>query len=101
MATLKNYLEQHVMEKIPQILSGTNVCQCDQCKMDIAALALNHLPPKYFVTEQGELFSKINSLQHQFEIDVETAILNAAAQVKQNPKHAMKGKQKNKNIIIE
>ena len=101
MPHLSNYLEGHVIEKIPQILKGTNVCLCEHCILDIAAITLNHLPAQYYVSEKGELFSKLNSLIQQYEIDIDSAILNAAAQVKKKPRHEMTGKKKNENIIIE
>ena len=101
MAHLKNYLEEHVLEKIPVILKDTNVCLCEQCVLDIAAMTLNQMPAKYFVSEKGELFSRLNSLEQQYEIDIDAAIINAAAHVKKNPKHEMTGKKKNENIIID
>ncbi len=101
MGHLTNYLEYHVVEKIPEVLKGTNVCLCEQCVLDIAAKTLNQLPSQYFVSEKGELFSKINSLKQQYEIDIDSAILNAAAQVKRNPRHEMTGKKKNENIILD
>jgi len=101
MAHLTNYLEHHVIEKIPEVLKGTNVCLCEQCILDIAAITLNQLPSQYFVSEKGELFSQLNSLQQQYEIDIDSTIIRAAAQVKKNPKHEMTGKKKNENIIIE
>ena len=49
--------------------------------------ALNDLPPKYVVTEKGELYSKINTLEQQFEVDVVAAITKAAVLVKRRPRH--------------
>ena len=45
--------------------------------MDIASKALNDLPPHYVVTEKGEVYSKINALRQQFEVDVISAITKA------------------------
>ena len=70
-----------------EILSDINVCTCDKCLLDIAAIALNDLPPKYIVTEKGELYSKIDTLRQQFEVDVIAAITKAAVLVKRNPRH--------------
>jgi len=49
------------------------------------------VPPKYVVTEEGEVYMKVNELRNQFEVDVTTAIINAANIVKNNPKHAIEG----------
>jgi competence protein ComFB len=52
-------------------------------------MALNDLPTKYVVSEKGELYTKLNELEQQFEIDVETAIIKAAVIVSRNPKHSV------------
>ncbi|AEV68010.1 late competence development ComFB family protein [Acetivibrio clariflavus] len=87
MAQIKNYMEEIVFSSIREVLDDINVCSCDKCILDIAAIALNELPPKYIVTEKGELYSKVDSLRQQFEVDVISAIAKAAVLVKRNPRH--------------
>lgn len=87
MAQIKNYMEEIVFNLMEEVLKDINVCTCEKCILDIAALALNDLPPKYIVTEKGELYSKINTLKQQFEVDVISALTKAAVLVKRNPKH--------------
>jgi len=87
MAQLKNYMEEVVFRMMKEVLEDINTCKCEKCMLDIAAIALNDLPPKYFVTEKGELYSKINSLRQQFEVDIIAAITKAAVLVKRNPRH--------------
>jgi len=82
---IKNYMEEVVYMLLDDILKDLNVCKCDKCKMDIAAL--NQLPARYIVTEKGELYSKINALRQQFEVDVISAITKAAVLVKRSPRH--------------
>jgi len=84
---IKNYMEEVVYMLLDDILKDLNVCKCDKCKMDIAAMALNQLPARYIVTEKGELYSKINALRQQFEVDVISAITKAAVLVKRSPRH--------------
>ncbi len=84
---IKNYMEEIVFSTMKEVLSDINVCKCDKCLMDISAIALNDLPPKYIVTEKGELYSRINSLRQQFEVDVISAITKAAVLVKRSPRH--------------
>ena len=55
--------------------------------MDIAAKALNDLSPRYFVTEKGKVFTKIDTLKLQTEVDVITAVTKAAILVKRHPRH--------------
>ncbi len=87
MITLKNYMEEVVLNLMEGVLDDINMCKCELCVMDIAALALNDLPPKYIATEKGELYSKVNSLRNQFEVDVIAAITKAAVLVKRAPRH--------------
>jgi competence protein ComFB len=87
MAQIKNYMEEIVFSQMKEILSDINMCTCDKCLLDIAAIALNDLPPKYIVTQKGELYSKINTLGQQFEVDVVAAITKAAVLVKRKPRH--------------
>ena len=45
---LKNYMEDLVLEKLDDVMAQYPFCcTCDQCKRDIATLALNHLQPRY------------------------------------------------------
>ena len=87
MHLMKNYMEEFVISSMDEILKDINMCQCDRCKLDIAAKALNDLPPQYIVTQRGEIYSKINNLKTQFEVDVISAITKAAIIVKRNPSH--------------
>lgn len=87
MYKLKNYMEDIVSHKLEDLLKLMNLCKCDKCRLDIMAIALNDLPPKYVVTDKGELYIKIRELEQQFEVDVETAIVKAAMFVSKNPKH--------------
>lgn len=80
-------MEEIVFNQIKDVLDDINVCKCEKCMLDIAAIALNDLPPKYIVTEKGELYSKINALKQQFEVDVVAAITKAAVLVKRRPRH--------------
>ncbi|HWR61146.1 MAG TPA: late competence development ComFB family protein, partial [Clostridia bacterium] len=79
--------EELVSTKTDELLKLMNMCQCEKCRLDIIAIALNELPTKYVVSEKGELYTKLNELEQQFEIDVETAIVKAAVLVSKNPKH--------------
>ncbi len=86
---IKNYMEEIVYNSIDEILTDINMCKCERCISDIAAKALNYLPPQYVVTKKGEVYSKINNLKMQFEVDVISAITKAAILVKRNPRHDM------------
>jgi len=80
-------MEEVVLNLMESVLNDIDMCKCEQCVMDIAAIALNNLPPKYISTETGELYSKVNVLRNQFEVDVISAITRAAVLVKKSPRH--------------
>ncbi|AIS52356.1 late competence development protein ComFB [Thermoanaerobacter kivui] len=84
---LKNYMEDAVDQMMDEVLKDLDVCKCDRCRMDIKALALNNLPPKYVVSEEGELYVKTNELVRQFEVDIIKAITMAAIKVNNNKRH--------------
>jgi len=88
---IKNYMEHIVFSQMKDILKDLHVCTCDKCVYDIAAIALNELPSKYIVSERGELYSKVERLMQQFEVDVMAAITKAAELVKKSPRHEAKG----------
>ena len=87
MPQLKNHMEEVVFNQMKSVLQDIKMCNCEKCRLDVAAIALNELPPKYVVTEKGLLFSKIDSLQQQFEIGVVAAIIRAALLVRKSPWH--------------
>lgn len=84
---IKNYMEDCVLDALGEILHGMNVCDCDKCRMDVAAVALNSLPPKYVVTRKGQLYTKLSVLQQQFDVDIISAITKAAVIVSKKPRH--------------
>ena len=89
MLSLRNHMEEVVFNQMKSVLNGVDVCKCEKCSMDIAAIVLNELPAKYVVTDKGVLFSKIDALQSQFEIGVTAAIVRAAQIVQKKPMHEL------------
>ncbi|HHV73754.1 competence protein ComFB [Thermoanaerobacterium sp. PSU-2] len=84
---LKNFMEEAVKDVIDNVLKDLDVCKCDKCKLDIMALTLNNLPPKYYDTEKGEVYTKVNELKRQFEVDIISQITKAAFYVNQHRRH--------------
>jgi competence protein ComFB len=81
-------MEEAADSTIEEILARRDdVCKCDRCKMDIKALALNHLPPKYVVTDRGYVYTKVNELENQFKADITVAVTNALKIIRDNPRH--------------
>lgn len=83
-----NYMEECVENLTDSILNKyPEVCRCERCRADIMAIALNNLPTKYVVTQKGEKFAKLTSLQNQFDVDIMTEITKAVEIVKNNKRH--------------
>ena len=86
-ATLKNYMEEAVQEKLPTIIKQMGLCDCSRCKYDMMAYVLNKLPPKYVVTNKGSLFAKLDIIQSQMDTDILSHLVQAAKIVKDRPNH--------------
>ncbi len=61
-----------------------NICNCPRCMNDIAAIALNFLPPHYFVDAEGK-----NEIGSPW-VMVETAVVEAIDRVSEKPNHPQK-----------
>lgn len=85
--TFHNLMEDIVLNNVEAVLRAGGGCCCELCKADAAALALNHLPPRYVVTDMGRMMVKLSSYEAQFRADVLAALSEAAARVHSNPRH--------------
>jgi len=85
----ENFTEVIVDEIIEDLFKvpSLGVCKCEKCTLDIKAIALNRLPPKYVVTEKGELYAKLDTFRNQIRVDVLKAVIEAVEIVKKNPSH--------------
>jgi competence protein ComFB len=85
---LRNLMEDIVRQRLDEVLADQKtICGCDQCRLDMVALALNSLPPSYVVTQRGEIYSKADILENQCYVDVVSAITKAVSVVKNKPRH--------------
>jgi competence protein ComFB len=84
---VKNYMEDMVLAKMPQIMAHLGVCHCEKCKLDIFAYVLNKMPPKYVVTQKGTVYAKLALLQSQFDVDIISQITQACEMVNARPRH--------------
>ncbi|WP_347490988.1 late competence development ComFB family protein [Desulfoscipio sp. XC116] len=87
-----NYPELAVKELIDEVLieyAGQNpgTCQCERCKNDIMALALNSLPAKYVVSDFGQVYTKAIYDQVGGKAQVIAALTSAIQRVQQYPSH--------------
>lgn len=84
-----NVMEELVEQSYDSVKNTLNCCQCEICRNDIIACALNLLPPKYVVLEKGSVYSKNYILKNRMMSDIMAALVKAAEIVNKNPRHQM------------
>lgn len=82
-----NVMETFVDDQILTLMDSLDCCKCEKCMADIAASALNNLPPKYVSSTEGRLYTKLDAIRQQYYAEIITEVMNAAERVKENPKH--------------
>lgn len=87
MHVLKNYMEILVDQLLDITTQDMDICKCEKCKLDIKAIALNSLTPRYVVSAKGNVYVKLNMFQQQYYTDVIAAITSASMIVKDNIRH--------------
>ncbi len=87
MLELKNYMEILVNQMFDMATQDMEVCKCDRCKLDIMAVALNQLQPRYVVSDESYLYVKLSMLQQQFSTDIIAAITKGTMIVSGNERH--------------
>jgi len=86
---LRNVTQDIVFEKLGEILRcHPEICPCARCQLDMAAIALNHLPPRYVVTDIGEVITRTGTLDAQISVDTMLELTKAIAIVSRAPRHA-------------
>ena len=81
-------MEDLVMQQLDTVIaSNKGVCGCQQCRHDIAAIALTILPAHYVVTPKGETYTKIKAMDIQFTVNIISAITEGIETVKSHPHH--------------
>lgn len=85
---LLNYTSVWVWEVLDKVLEEKpDVCKCERCRHDMAAMALNRLKPNYVVSEHGRVYAKTKMLSLQVRVDVLTEVTKAVDHVSKNPHH--------------
>lgn len=90
MYELKNYMEVLVEQMFDTATKDIAICKCKKCKLDIMAIALNSLQPRYAVTHEGSVYVKLNMLGQQFSTDILSSLVRAAMIVKDDEHHEPK-----------
>ncbi len=86
---LVNFMEEAVRNALEELLTepAYKSLELDEkAQWDVIAFALNHLPPRYVVTEKGRLYTRAEELKQQFKTDIVVELSKAIQHVKANPR---------------
>lgn len=84
---LVNRTEEPVLAAVEQFLAGPGAaCTCRDCRLDIAAIALNRLPPRYAVSDEHAVHHG-RTVASPSPLEIEAAVQAAAVIVARSPHH--------------
>ena len=86
---LKNQAEQLVLNELEAQLNalGPEICRCNDCVVDMAAMALNTVKPLYRFSILGTLYAAQAMSEQAYADSVQMAVGNAIDKVSANPSH--------------
>jgi competence protein ComFB len=86
---LKNEAEQLVYSELEMQLAnaGDDICRCNDCVMDMAAMALNNVKPLYRFSILGTLYAAQAKSDQAYADNVQQQVAQAIAKVSANPSH--------------
>ena len=85
---LKNEAENLVITEIErQLKSEKYMCRCNDCVVDIAAIALNSVKPLYRFSLLGTLYASQAMTEQEYGDSIRQAVFQAIEKVKANPSH--------------
>ena len=86
---LENEAEKLVFNELEQQLAvyDDEICRCNECVMDMAAMALNVVKPLYRVSLLGTLYAAGAMNDEVYAQSVREAVSNAIKKVGENPAH--------------
>jgi competence protein ComFB len=86
---LKNEAEQLVLRELEAQLKTqeADLCRCNECIVDMAAVALNSVKPLYRVSLLGTQYTSQAMTEEAYAESVRTAVAQAIDKVKTNPGH--------------
>ncbi|MDR1574681.1 MAG: late competence development ComFB family protein [Treponema sp.] len=86
---LKNEAEQMVLHELEKQLETwpAEVCRCNECVVDMAAIALNSVKPLYRFSLLGALYAAQAMNEQAYADSVQQAVAQAIEKVRINPSH--------------
>ena len=86
---LKNEAESMVLNDLGRQLETfpEPVCKCNDCVLDMAAMALNSVKPLYRVSLLGTLYAANAMNEQAYASSIRQAVFKAIEKVRKNPSH--------------
>ena len=88
MKQLRNYSEETVKLCLDRWYNDADICQCEDCRLDVMAIMLNNMEPNYVVTDKGALYAQMSDFDPQYKADLVTNMGLAMQIVKKRPRHS-------------
>lgn len=85
-----NVMQALVEDKVDKYMKMFGLCTCNRCHIDVVALALSNLPPKYVVAKPHELIPRLSMYEQKFSVVVVTQVMSACRKVLDRPHHQRK-----------
>jgi len=86
---LKNEAENLVINEIERQLESISapICRCNECIVDMAAMALNIVKPLYRVSLLGTLYTANAMDEGSYAKSIREAVFKAIERIRKNPSH--------------
>ena len=88
MKGLKNLMEENVEQLLDKMLpTMPHICSCTDCRLDMAAYALNRLKPKYTRSDAGAILHRFDTSSAQIETEILATVVAAIDIIGTHPHH--------------
>ena len=86
---LKNEAERLVIYELEKQLAKESggICLCNECVVDMAAIALNSVKPLYRFSLLGTLYASRAITEMDYAASIQQEVARAIVKVKKNPSH--------------
>ncbi|MDR1445463.1 MAG: late competence development ComFB family protein [Treponema sp.] len=86
---LKNEAENMVLTELEEQLASypEEICRCNECVVDMAAISLNSVRPLYRFSLLGTLYAAQAMNEMDYRMGIKEAVSRAIEKVRRNPAH--------------
>jgi len=85
-----NVMQTIVEEKVDKYIKMFGLCNCPRCRVDVIALTLSNLPPKYVVVSEHDRIPMLSVYEGRFNSIVISQVMNSCKRVLEHPRHILK-----------